>query len=61
MIITYKNLDFEDKEVDLGNAVSVKINGVQISETKLGLRISVEKGMCVEPQAANSIEVYDNN
>lgn len=62
MKIIWRDTDLKTHEIDLTNAVDVKIDGVALSVNKTrGVRISTNNRIRVSPLAANAIEVSEEN
>lgn len=60
MKITYKTVNLEKKEVELEDAVDVRINDIQIRVTDRGLILSSPFGQVfVKPIASNVVEIID--
>ncbi len=57
MKITWRDTELKTHEVDLSNAVDVKINGFRITENREehAIQISVDQQIVVEPRASNMI------
>lgn len=59
MKIIWRDTSLESHEIDLTNAVDVKINGIAISIDNEYLDIRTNHNLVVKPSAANSIKVKE--
>jgi hypothetical protein len=57
MKITYQDLNLKTIEIELKDAINLKINGIQIKEVHAGLLISTEQQIEVYPKASNAVVV----
>ena len=62
MNIIWRDTDLKTHEIDLSNAVDVKIDGVALSlNGARGVRISTDNRIKILPIAANAIEVSEED
>jgi len=62
MKIIWRDTDLKTHEIDLTNAVDVKINGISISLSgDKAIRISTDSTLKVMPLAANAIVIQEDN
>jgi hypothetical protein len=62
MKIIWRDTDLKTHEIDLSNAVDVKIDGVALSiNNGKGVRISTDNRIKILPIAANAIEVSEED